>query len=57
MDLKVVTLSGFLKNNPLRELGDVNLWIDSTAYNFVEMTHHVWLLAIVDYLIAVGEKK
>jgi len=57
MDLKVVTLSGFLKNNPLRELGDVNLWIDSTAYNFVEMTHHVWLLAIVDYLIEVDEKK
>ena len=28
--------------------------VDSTAYNIVEMTHHVWLLAIIDYLI---EKK
>ena len=41
----------FRADNPLRTLGDINLWIDSTAYNIVEMTHHVWLLAIIDYLI------
>ena len=51
MKLPLVTLSGFRADNPLRTMGDVNLWIDSTAYNIVEMTHHVWLLAIIDYLI------
>ena len=34
----------------LKKLGNVNFWIDSKAYNIVEMTHHVWLLSIVDYL-------
>jgi D-sedoheptulose 7-phosphate isomerase len=51
MNLSLITLSGFSAKNPLREYGDINLWTDSTAYNIVEMTHHVWLLAIIDYLI------
>ena len=51
MGLSIVTLSGFRADNPLRTLGGVNLWVDSTAYNIVEMMHHVWLLAIIDYLI------
>ena len=49
--LNVITLTGFLPNNPLRKLGDVNLWVDSKAYNIVEMTHNVWLLSVVDYII------
>ena len=52
MGVSVVTLSGFSVDNPLRKLGDINLWADSNAYNIVEMTHHIWLLAIVDYIIA-----
>ena len=51
MGLSVITVSGFLSENPLRKLGDLNLWINSTEYNIVEMTHHVWLVAIIDYLI------
>ena len=51
MNLPLVTLSGFRSDNPLRGMGDVNLWVDSNAYNIVEMTHHVWLLALIDYLI------
>lgn len=50
MGLSVVTFSGFDRDNPLRTLGDVNLWADSSAYNAVEMTHHIWLLSIVDFL-------
>lgn len=50
MGLSVVTLSGFDSNNPLRNLGDINLWVDSSAYNAVEMTHQIWLLSVVDYL-------
>ena len=51
MGMSVITISGFLTDNPLRKLGDLNLWVDSTEYNIVEMTHHVWLVAIIDYLI------
>jgi len=47
----VVTLSGFSSNNPLRKLGDVNLWVNSDSYNTVEMTHNIWLLSMVDYII------
>ncbi len=51
LGLKLITLSGFGADNPLRQLGDINLWVDSDAYNVVEVTHQVWLLAIVDRLI------
>ena len=50
--LKIITLSGFYSDNPLRKLGDINLWVDSADYNIIEMTHHIWLLAIVDYVIS-----
>lgn len=51
----LITLSGFSKTNPLNQLGDVNLWIDSKAYNFVENIHQIWLLAIVDLVIGKRE--
>lgn len=50
--LPLITLSGFSEDNPLRKTGNVNLYVSSSLYNHVEMTHHTWLLAIVDYLIA-----
>lgn len=51
MGLPVVTLSGFSSDNKLRKCGDVNLWVDSTKYNVVEIVHQTWILAIIDYLI------
>jgi len=51
MDLKLITLSGFSPDNPLRQLGDINFWVNSKAYNIIEATHSVWLLAIVDQII------
>ena len=47
----IVTLTGFSSDNPLRKLGGINFWVDSYEYNVVEMTHHIWLLAVVDYII------
>lgn len=47
----VVTFSGFELDNPLQKLGDVNFWVDSKAYNFVENIHQIWLLSIVDLII------
>jgi D-sedoheptulose 7-phosphate isomerase len=55
--LKVITLSGFNSDNPLRTIGDINLWLDSKGYNIVEMTHHIWLVAIVDYIVGNIEYK
>jgi D-sedoheptulose 7-phosphate isomerase len=52
MELDLITLSGFRSDNPLRSLGEINLWIDNDSYNHVEMAHHIWLVAIVDYIIA-----
>ena len=51
----VVTLSGFAENNSLSQLGDINLWINSRAYNFVENIHQIWLLTIVDLIIGSRE--
>lgn len=51
MGLNLITVSGFSPDNKLRRLGDINLFVDSKAYNIVEMTHHVWLLAITDKII------
>ena len=51
----VVTLSGFDNDNPLCQLGDINLLVNSRAYNFVENIHQVWLLAIVDLIIGSRE--
>lgn len=53
--LKVITLSGFSPNNPLRALGHVNLWADSRAYNVVETAHMLWLVALCDLVIGSRE--
>jgi D-sedoheptulose 7-phosphate isomerase len=52
---KVITLSGFSKENPLKKLGDINLWVNNKSYNFVENIHQIWLLAIVDLIIGKRE--
>ena len=57
MKLALITFTGFAADNPLRKLGDLNFWADSQAYNVVEMTHHVWLLSLVDKLVADKEAR
>lgn len=51
LNLNTITLTGFESSNPLRGLGDVNLYVPSSSYNYVEMTHHIWLLSVVDLII------
>ena len=46
--IPLITLSGFAHNNPLSQLGDVNIHINSDNYNFIEMSHHIILVSIVD---------
>ncbi len=45
---KTVTLSGFKRDNPLRMLGDLNFWLDSTDYGMVEIGHQFVLHNIAD---------
>ena len=49
------TLTGFLKSNPLKKMGDANLWVDSKSYNIIENIHQIWLLSIVDKIIGKTE--
>ncbi len=44
----LITLSGFLSDNPLREMGDLNIWINAEDYGLVETGHFFILHTIVD---------
>ena len=46
--MNLITLSGFKKNNPLSQSGNINFHVESEDYNFIEMTHHIILVSIVD---------
>tara|TARA_B100001093_G_scaffold512331_1_gene581991 strand:+ start:2339 stop:2929 length:591 start_codon:yes stop_codon:yes gene_type:complete len=53
--IKVISLTGQSKNNPLLKISDVSLWINSKAYNYIENTHQLWLLTICDLIIGKRE--
>jgi D-sedoheptulose 7-phosphate isomerase len=44
----IITLSGFSSNNPLRKMGNMNIWLDSDDYGFVEIGHQFLLHNIAD---------
>jgi len=46
----VVTFSGFDEDNPLRALGDLNFYINSNQFGFVEIAHLTLLHAVLDGL-------
>ena len=50
MGCEIITLTGFDKKNKVRKIGHINLWLNSKNYNLIEMTHHIWLLSIVDFI-------
>ena len=49
MGLGIVTLSGFAADNPLRKLGDINFYLGSDQYGFVEVGHLAICHAILDF--------
>ena len=51
---KVVTFSGFTSDNPLRSLGDINFYLDSDRYGFVEIGHLTICHAILDFICGLG---
>lgn len=53
--MQVITFTGFNEDNPLKQSGDLNFWVDSRAYNVVENTHQIWLLLVCDLIIGKAE--
>jgi D-sedoheptulose 7-phosphate isomerase len=49
---RVVTMSGFKPDNPLRKTGHLNFYIPSEAYGFVEIAHHTLCHYITDHFVA-----
>ena len=49
---RVVTLSGFRPDNPLRGRGELNFYVPSDSYGYVEITHLAVCHCIVDTIIA-----
>lgn len=55
LGLTLITFTGFSAQNPLKQLGTLNFWLDSRAYNIVECTHMFWLMAVCDLIIGKAE--
>ena len=53
--MPVVAFTGAAPDNPLRQLADVDFWMESKAYNVVECVHMMWMMAVVDMLVGKAE--
>jgi len=49
--MKIITFSGFTEANPLREEGDLNFWVHSKAFGYVELVHNLLIHYINDAII------
>ncbi len=45
---QIITLSGFGADNPLRRMGEVNCYVPSEAYGFVEVAHAALTHCLID---------
>ena len=48
---KIITLTGHSTNNPIKKYGDINFWVNSKVYNYIENIHQFWLLSLVDLIV------
>ena len=48
---RIITLSGFAADNPLRQMGDVNFYVPSPSYGPVEIVHAALAQFLTDQLI------
>jgi D-sedoheptulose 7-phosphate isomerase len=53
----VITYSGFDVANPLAKLGDINFYVDSKEYGFVEVGHQAIMHAILDFICEEQHRK
>lgn len=54
---RIITLSGFSKRNTLRSLGDLNFYVPSNSYGFVEIIHLSICHCILDTIIRYKSSK
>lgn len=54
---KVITLSGFKPDNPLRSLGHLNFYVPSSTYNYVETLHMLICTCILDCMRATKDRE
>lgn len=52
---KVYTFSGFKADNPLRNYGDLNFYVGSSEYGFVEISHLALIHSILDLEMGWGK--
>jgi D-sedoheptulose 7-phosphate isomerase len=52
-DCRVLTMSGFDPDNPLRRLGDLNFYVPSKSYGHVEITHLSLSHCMLDTIMSV----
>ncbi len=55
-DCKVATYSGFTEENELRRTGDVNFYVRSREYGFVEVAHLALCHAVLDIDMGWGQR-
>ena len=53
--MQIITFSGFAEDNPLREIGDLNFWVNSRAFGYVELIHNLLIHYINDAVIGAVE--
>lgn len=54
---KILTLSGFKKDNKIRKLGNYNLYVPAETYGMVESAHAFWLHYILDRILEEQNEK
>jgi D-sedoheptulose 7-phosphate isomerase len=54
---RLITLSGFSAANPLRRLGDINFYISSSDYGYVETAHAAMAHFLTDSAVKAGALK
>lgn len=48
---RVITMSGFKPDNPLRAMGEINFYVPSMSYGYVELTHNAICHCLVDVIV------
>ncbi len=49
--MEVITLTGFLPDNPSKQMGDINVYVPSEKYGVVESIHNLMLQQTVDLIM------
>ena len=57
MGCHVITCTGFKADNPLRSLGDLNFYVPSYSYGFVETLHQLIIHVILDNKLYLMDRK